>query len=310
VAQDLSYENSELCFLGTIRTENSRLWFINNPKLEQRILAYLARYQELFGVRIYAFIIMGNHYHLLARFPRSNKAAFFQAFNAIIAKLTNCHVEAFEGGRLWARRVRVQAVPRNEDVEREFFYCALNPVSSGLTRTISSHRSYSSFTDAVYDRRKTFTVINWAEYNNRKRFNSCLKPHDYATQHTLIYSRLPGYEQMTKRQYVEVIHKKLEANRIKAIEKRLSEGKGFATAESLAKQASGAKPRFTKRSKRDSHRPLILTLCMETKEQFLSWYFSMLDAYRLASRRFRAGDSLQVFPPGTYQPPRPTPIPS
>jgi len=310
MAQDLSYEKPELCFFGTIRTQHSRLWFINNPKLEQWILAYLARYQELYGITIYAFVIMGNHYHLLAKFPRSNKAAFFQAFNAIIAKLTNCHVDAFEGGRLWARRVRVQAVPRNEDIEHEFFYCTLNPVSSGLTRTLSSYRSYSSFTDAVYDRRKTYTVINWAKYNDRKRFDPNLKPQDFASKHTLIYSRLPGYEQMTKAEYLKLMHKKLEENRQKAIEKRLSEGKGFATAESLAKQTPGAKPHSSKTSKRDSLRPLILTLCMETKEHFLSWYFSMLDAYRLASRRFRAGDSLQDFPLGTYQPPRFTPAPA
>jgi REP element-mobilizing transposase RayT len=304
MAQDLSYENPNLCFFGTTRTQNSRLWFINNPKLEQRILAYLARYQELYGVTIYAFVIMGNHYHLLAKFPRSNKAAFFQAFNAIIAKLTNHYVDAFEGGRLWARRVRVQAVPRNEDIENEFFYSALNPVSSGLTRLVSSYRSYSSFTDAVYDRRKTFTVINWAEYNNRKRFNPNIKPQDYASKHTLTYSRLPGYEDMTKAEYIKVMHKKLEENRTRAIEKRLSEGKGFANVESLAKQTAGARPRATKNSKRDTHRPLVLTLCMKTKEQFLSWYFSMLEAYRLASRHFRAGDSNHEFPRGTYQPTR------
>src|SRR5262249_46352326 len=129
MSQDLSFEHPEFCFFSTTRTMNSRLWFINNMLLVDRILAFLARYQEIYGVIIYGFILMGNHYHLLARFPKGNKAAFFRDFNSIIAKLTGTCAKNFEGGKLWGRRVRSQVVPNPTDIKERFFYAALNPVS-------------------------------------------------------------------------------------------------------------------------------------------------------------------------------------
>ena len=120
MGRDLSFEHPDYCFFATIRTASSRLWFVNNLKLEERILAYLARYAEMHGVVLYAFIIMGNHYHLLARFPKGNKAAFFRDLNGMISRLTKVRVKSFEGGKLWARRVRCQVVPNSEDILERF----------------------------------------------------------------------------------------------------------------------------------------------------------------------------------------------
>lgn len=310
VAQDLSYEHKSLCFFATIRTMNSRLWFVNNPKLEERILAYLARYQEMYNVEIYAFVLMGNHYHLVARFPECNKAAFFKSFNAIIAKLTACHVKSFEGGRLWARRVRIQAIPRDEDIENQFFYSALNPIAAGLCQTLREYRSYNSFSDAIHNRRREFKVVNWEKFNNHKRQRPFLNPRDCETVHTLVYSRLPGCEGLRKSEYIRTILERLEKRRGDVVRTRLAEGKGFASIESLRNQIPGAKPRSTKSSERRTHRPLVLTLCLKTKQVFLDWYFQMLHAFKLASKKFRSGDLNAEFPPGTYLPTRISKTPS
>jgi len=304
VAQDLSYEHESMCFFATIRTIGSRLWFINNPELDERIRAYLARYQEKYQVKIYAFVQMGNHYHLLARFPQRNKAAFFRSFNAIIAKLTASRVELFESGKLWARRVRVQAVPRDEDILKQFLYCALNPVAAGICRRLRDYKSYNSFSDAIYDRQRTYKIVNWQRYNNLKRKCPTLKPRDCETTHTLKFSRLPGFESLGKSQYVRRMLEAMEEKRGELVQRRLSEKKGFATVESLKKQKVGAKPGTTKSSKRDTHRPLVLTSCLETKQTFLDWYFGMLGAFKLASHKFRNGIAHFEFPPGTYLPTR------
>src|ERR1700733_11493829 len=118
----LSIESpDEVCFLTT-RTVSSRLWFVNNPKLHERFCAYLAKYAEMYGVLLYGFIIIGNHYHLMARFPESNKAAFLKAFNSITALLCITLVEEHEGGPVWGRRARSQVLPESTDVENWFFY--------------------------------------------------------------------------------------------------------------------------------------------------------------------------------------------
>ena len=71
----------------TTRTAGSRLWFVNNKKLEERILAFLGFYQEKYTVELSSFKLMGNHYHLVARFPNKNRAQFMRDFNARICLL-------------------------------------------------------------------------------------------------------------------------------------------------------------------------------------------------------------------------------
>jgi hypothetical protein len=64
----LRVESEDYSSFNTTRTRNSELWFVNNKPLEQKILGYLAKNQVLFDPTYYAFVIMGNHYHHLARF--------------------------------------------------------------------------------------------------------------------------------------------------------------------------------------------------------------------------------------------------
>lgn len=302
MSQDLSFEHLELAFFATTRTICSLLWFVNNPALDERILAYLAKYQERYGVVIYAFVIMGNHYHLIACFPMGNKAAFFRDLNSMIAKLTGSKVENYGGGKLWARRVRVQALPNPEDIKDRMFYAALNPVAAGLVQKLSDYTSYNSFSDAIRDTRRKFKVTNWEAYNNRKRHDPTVTIAEYTTTHTLTFSRLPGYEELSRREYVDVMNKELETRRQEVVENRIKSGKGFATREALRKLIPGTKPKTTKTSTRTSHRPLVLTRCKETRKQFLDWYFSLLNAYKEISRRFRNGETSIEFPPGTYRP--------
>ena len=79
MAYPLRLESADEIWHITTRTNGSKLWFVNNKALEYLILAYLAKYTKLYGVKLYAFILMGNHYHLIAKFPESNKAGFMQA---------------------------------------------------------------------------------------------------------------------------------------------------------------------------------------------------------------------------------------
>lgn len=281
---------------------NSRLWFIKNPHLHDRILAFLARYAEWFGVILYGFIIMGNHYHLVAKFPRCNKAAFCKAFDSIIAKLTGSLVGNFEGGKVWGRPVRCQPLGTDADVKHWVFYVALNPVKSGLHKNLSKYPGYNSFKDAIHGRERKFKIFNREDYNNRKRHNRSLTKEQCMTVHTLKFARLPGFEKMPQERYERELLQELRQRREILIAERSIEGKGFASQSFLEALKPGDKPKTTKTSKRDSKRPLILTMCAATRKRFLEWYFDMREQYRRASARFRAGELDVVFPPGTYRP--------
>lgn len=225
------------------------------------------------------------------------------AFNSMLAKLTKSHVRAFEGGKLWARPVRPQALGNERDVKDRVFYAALNPVNAGLVERIEHYPYYNSFADAVSGTSRTFEIFLREDYSNRKRHNRALRPADCTVEHTLTFSRLPGFEHLSQSEYQQQLKDELELLRKGIVAQRHSEGKGFLTRRRLLDIMPGTSPRSTKTSTRNSKRPLILTSSLELKQQFLDWYFAMKEAYRDASLRFRRGELNVVFPTGTYRPP-------
>ena len=302
MAQDLSIEYTDNVVFITMRTIGSRLWFVNNPELHQKILAYLAKYQEEYGFKLYGFIIMGNHYHMLAHFPKPNRSAFLRAFDSIIARILSKYVPAFQDGSLWGRRPKVQVVPNNEDVLHTFKYTVLNPVSSGLCQKLSEFNSYNCLNDALSGVSQKYRLVDWADYDNRKRYNKDLRPKDCEKEYTLTFSRLPGYEKLSRQEYAQKIRGEVDKRRLEIVSERIAEKQGFGDKKSLRGIKAGAKPRHTKTSSRDSKRPLVLTLCAETREKFTEIYFATLEAYKQASKRYREGHFKVKFPPGTYRP--------
>jgi hypothetical protein len=301
-------ETPEFATLVTTRTRNSELWFVNNPELEERVYAYLAKYACIYEVIVYGFILMGNHYHLLAQFPKGNRAAFTKAFNSIVARLTPHYVGTYPGGSLWGRRYSSEVVPENGDIEDEFFYLVLQAVKSGLAPRISQYRNDNCFTDAVHGTARKYRLVDWSKYKSRKRFNKSLTPADFTTEYTLTFRRIPGYEELSQRQYAKRMHRELETRRAALVQKRRAEDLGFADPERLQEIKPGARPKTSKTSARFDLRPRVLTKSLEAKQAFLEFYFGCLAAFRDASLRYRQGNSNVDFPPGMYKPSVPVPL--
>lgn len=304
MAQPLSYEDAEMTFFITSKTQASRLWFVNNKALEYAVLSYLAKYQEVYGVILYAFVIMGNHYHIIARFPNCNKAKFMRSFNAMFAKLVKEHVKEFDQGRVWGKRYSSQALPRPEDVQHWCLYSALNPVSSGLCKHPSEYTSYNSFNDAKDGVVRTFEVFERKKFNdlNRYKTNPNIKREDFTKEYSLKYTKLPGLEDLTEENAHKWICQEHEKERLRYVSKREEVGQGFINTEILKNIKPGQKPRRTKSSTRYSFRPLVLTLCREAKAIFLEFYFALRDRFIDASIQYREGRMDVEFPPGTYPP--------
>ncbi|MFN8390326.1 MAG: hypothetical protein U0136_08560 [Bdellovibrionota bacterium] len=117
----------------TARCINSQLWFVNNRLLEEYALGMLAKYCTKFDTKLYAFVMQGNHYHHVSRFPGCNRAAFQRDFGSRFVNGVRRFVPGFPGGPLFERRYSAQALVNAEDIEEQFLYAALQPVKSGLT---------------------------------------------------------------------------------------------------------------------------------------------------------------------------------
>lgn len=297
-------EDPTLKWLNTSRTVNSALWFVNNKPLEEHNLGYLGKYAESHEIELYAFAWQGNHHHCVARFPNCNRAAFYRDFNARCAESLRYHVPEYQGGPVFAREYSTEALPSDADVEKYFFYCALNAVSSGLVEDPLDYSAYNSFWDAINDRARLVRVFNRSEYNEARRYNPNVKEKDFYSTHILKYKRLPGYEKLSTKEYRKLMLKKLEIHRQAVVAELKGEGHRFATAELIEMTRAGALPITTKKSKRYDYRPLVLSTSREAKRAVKTWLFAhRYEPYQIASLRYRNGEDDVVFPPGTYKPP-------
>jgi len=296
-------EEPELANFVTTRTRASRLWFVNNPRLQSAILALAAKWSERREVTLFALAIEGNHIQIPALFPKSNRSDFARDFNSGVAKAVAFHVPGYDEGGLWARRYSNEFLPAPEDIEEYFFYTVLQSVQDGLVEKISDYPGYNCFSDAVRGVERKFKIVDRKRFNQaRKRNPKTARIEDFTSIYTLKYARLPGYEHLTQEEYSKLMHEKLEARRIDTVQKRKAAGKGFLGRAGLLATKPGARPKNTKTSDINSHRPRILSVCPKRRAEHKAWYFSVFFAYKDASKRYRAGELDVEFPEGTYRP--------
>lgn len=293
-------EHRDFASLATIRSRNSELWFVNNQKLEESILGYAAKFAARYEISLYALSIEGNHIHTLAKYPHLNRSKFHQDFNSCVARAVTRWVSQYPGGRFWARRYSAEFTPEPEDIESYFFYVVLQPVQDGLVDRISDYPGYNCFHDAVTGASRKFRVVNWAKFNDARRWNPAVQARDFTEVVELKYQRLPGYETLTQQEYRAIMLQKLERRRLEVIAAR---GPKRAIGPNRLKLTRpGSQPKNSKRSKLDSHRPRILCKCPKKRSQHMAWYFCVYFDYRDASRAYRLGRFQTKFPPGTYRP--------
>lgn len=283
----------------TTRTLHSKLWFVNNHRLERAILGYVAKFVKRYNVALYALAIEGNHIQGPALFPKGNRASFMRDLNSAVARAVPRETN-HPGGRFWARRYSNEFLPGAEDIKEYFFYTVLQPVQDGLVADIAEYPGYNCFKDAIWGRKKKFKVVRWAEYNRAVKKNQNPDIEDYTDTVTLEYTRLPGYEAMPQREYVRVMQEELRVRQAALVAER--KGQGFAGRAALQRTVPGALPQSTKRSTIQSHRPRILCVCPKRRAEATAWYFDIYFRYKDASAAYRNGNRDVTFPPGTYPP--------
>lgn len=294
-------EDSDRHSFLTTRSRNSELWFVNNRPLEKAVLGYAAKYSQKYGSKLYGLAIEGNHIQGVAAFPHLNRAAFMRDFKSCVARAVPRYT-TFPGGTFFGRRYSEEQLPSPEDLEEYFFYTVLQPVQDGLVERISDYNGYNCFHDAVWGIERQFEVMNWKNFNKARKRNPRVPSSRFITIVTLKYDRIPGYEQLSTREYALMMSKKLEERRQRIVEERRAKGLGFMGPEKLKKVKPGSIPRNTKTSTITSHRPRVLCVCPVRRAHHLGIYFDTYWAYKDASKRYRAGDLSVVFPPGTYKP--------
>lgn len=275
----------------TSKTINGALWFVNNHLLFERICAFLAKYQEKYGVLIYHFEIVGNHYHLEASFPNSNRADFQRDFNARIAEAVRFLVKEFGEGPLFHRRYTPQTVVGPGADLKYFLYIANQCISSKLASSRKHYPQQTLTDDAIKQVNRIYKYFKYHDYNLARRKDPKVSKDDYWSEHTLKFSRLPGCEDLSAEEYQTFMYEHLEEHRRELLEKM--QGVVFLGGKRLRKVVPGSLP---KASKKGGRRPLVLSTCIHARRAYLDLYFSFVEKYQEVSKRFRAGEFDLDFP--------------
>lgn len=270
--------------LITTRTVEAALWMVPTQDLVNEIGGVIARYQEIFCVEIYAFAVLGNHYHMLVRAPEGHLDEFAENVNREIAKRVNRRHG--RRGRFWERRYDDQVVLSKDDALEALVYIATNPVKHSLSAHPREYPGLLCYQQLLDGKPQRFEFIHYAKSSMGA---------EVRTSHALVLSPVPGLDVMGSKERRKMLLQRIQS-RVDSLRKEIPR---FATASTLRKQTPGAIPKSVSRSPRPLAYSKDPALIREHKESARH----LCLCYAHASARYRAGEANVVFPPHTFKPP-------
>ncbi len=287
--------------LVTIRTDQAQLLLKPGEDLNEIVGGIIAKYQEVFSIVIYAYAVLGNHYHLVVKAPLQNLWRFEQAVNFELAKRVN-RLRS-RSGHFWGRRYDDLQIVTESDALEAVLYVILNPVHHGLVTHPSHWPGLISYWQLLDGKDRQFTYFNCTSYSKALKrgevTGEIVKRRDFESMHPLKITMLPQLEQMTEELRKSFLIGAVEERCAQIQSRRKDNQQGFLGRKTIMRQSPLAVPKQVKHSPR----PLCYTKSPIARREFLKNYFPWLESYIEASRRFRAGDWHVSFPPFSLRPP-------
>jgi REP element-mobilizing transposase RayT len=118
-----------------------------NPEDYQLFIGVLKEAVELFNLRVAAYCLMTNHYHLLVQTPEGNISRCMRHVNGIYTQRFNRRHNT--DGQLFRGRYKALLVDADSYLLELLRYIHRNPLRAGLVKSLdkyktSSHKAYIS----------------------------------------------------------------------------------------------------------------------------------------------------------------------
>ncbi len=272
-------------YLVTLRCSERRFFLRPSRTVNAIFLYVLAVAAQRHRVRVHAFCVLSNHYHLLVTDPDARLPAFVQYLDALVARATNAFLGRWEG--FWSSEGSYSAVSHGarEDVVRKAGYVLANPVAAGL---VGSGREWPGLWTAPEQLGRATLVA--------RRPDVFFSPDgDMPASVELTLTAPPGFA--SAEEFQEHVTAALQEHEDRA------RGK-FAARGFLGRTRVLAQKPFTRPAPGEPRRALSPRVAARDKWkriEVLSRLVGFLRAYREAWLRLRSGDREVVFPVGTYR---------
>lgn len=282
--------------LITLRTRQARLMLRSSERTNEIIGGVVARYQELYGIKLHTYIFLGNHYHLVLSDPESNLWRFEQSVNREISRRLNWELR--HEGSIWGRRYDDQIAVEDEDALEALLYVTLNGVHHGLAYHPADWPGVNAHEQLRDGNPRIYSFVSYSAYTKAKLRNRKARIEDFTTKHQITLTPLPGLGVDTIEEQWKIIEPLLQ-KRLGELRKERKLTPGMFRQAQYSKQNPFSKPKSVSRAPR----PICYTKSLSAKRIFKEFYHALRDTYHEVSRRFRAGEFSLLFPPHTLKPP-------
>jgi len=116
------------------RCSERRFFLCPGRRLNRTIRFLLGTYAKKHGIKLHAFVFMGNHFHLILTDTRRRLPKFMEEFDAMLTRVINKHLG--RQGRLWESKPYTHWVlETQEELLQHLVYLVANPVEAWVVRT-------------------------------------------------------------------------------------------------------------------------------------------------------------------------------
>lgn len=136
-------------FYHVLNRGNERRAIFRDAQDREGFLTRLGRCSQRFGLAVYTYVLMGNHYHLLVRTREANLSAAIQWLGVSYSTWHNARHE--RSGHLFQGRFKSFLVSEDAYIYRLLLYVHRNPLRARLVERLADY-PWSSYRALAYGR--------------------------------------------------------------------------------------------------------------------------------------------------------------
>lgn len=130
------------------RTQEAKYLFVPDDAFNAIVHKWLRRAVRVFGVELYAAVVMSNHYHLIVRAPRMNLSKCMQYFQTNLSRAVNKLRKRYDA-TVFPRRFAAEPILDTASLERMLAYVLCNPVAANLVERPEQYPGLTTFAQSV-----------------------------------------------------------------------------------------------------------------------------------------------------------------
>jgi len=287
-------------FEVTCRTFQSRLLLRPSVELNELILGVVGRALSKYPIKLYCFVVLSNHQHLILSAPDAKTIADFMCYlNGNLAK---------EAGRLhhwkekfWSRRYSAIAILDDESLINRVHYLLSHGCKEGLVARPGDWPGVHCIGALAYGHK---LIGRWfartLEYEARSH-GQTIKKNQFSFTYEVALTPLPCFASLSRKEQQARWRQLISDVEIETRERLERDGRQVMGREKILSQDPHARPERSKRSPR----PFCHAVEQTTIKVFKEAYEIFVAAYRQAQALLTKGDprSLSMFPDDCYLPP-------